>query len=154
MVYNGSDQAGLNAPATGDTNMAGVIFPDGSLFGMWRGDRKQLNHSRPVYQYQYAVNASDWKDPSTYEWGYALKAYNIFPGLIHGPQDTSNCGIEDPHLWLDENEIVSAVLIWGGVDVTRFGREVVRSKLCRELISCGGIRIPLLRHHSIGRTIY
>ena len=111
MVYNGSDQAGLNAPATGDTNMAGVIFSDGSLIGMWRGDRKQLNHSGPVYQYQYAVNASDWKDPSTYQWGYALEPYNIFPGLIDGPADTRNCGIEDPHMWLDKNEIVSVVLM-------------------------------------------
>ena len=65
MVYNGSDQAGstyVQAPATGDTNMAAVIFDDGSLAGVWRGDWKVQGHAGPVYQYQYRVAASDWRD--------------------------------------------------------------------------------------------
>ena len=41
-VYSGADQPGNAAPATGDTNAAMVILADGSLVGVWRGDRKQV----------------------------------------------------------------------------------------------------------------
>eukprot|EP00035_Acanthoeca_spectabilis_P001798 m.82811 g.82811 ORF g.82811 m.82811 type:complete len:221 (-) comp11142_c0_seq3:77-739(-) len=109
MVYSGADQPSNSAPSTGDTNLAAVIFEDGSLTGMWRGDRKVAKHYGPVYQYQFRVSASNWKDPTTYVWGHALKPYNIFPQLV-GPNDTTNCGIEDPTLWVDKAGIVHAVV--------------------------------------------
>jgi hypothetical protein len=108
MVYNGSDQAGA-APATGDTNLAAVIFADGTLTGMWRGDRKVAGHRGPAYQYQYAMHAANWRDPSSYAWGSATKPFNVFPGLV-GPSDSANCGIEDPTLWLDRAGIVHALV--------------------------------------------
>ena len=43
MVYSGADLPGNAAAATGDTNLAAVIFDDGSVSGMWRGDRKEAN---------------------------------------------------------------------------------------------------------------
>lgn len=109
MVYSGSDQAQSTAPATGDTNMAPVIFPDGSLIGIWRGDRKEAGRTSPAYQYQYLVKAGHWKDPSSYRWGNATKEFNIFPELI-GPNDTRTCGIEDPSLWVDKKGVIHAVL--------------------------------------------
>ena len=70
MVYNGSDGGGALPgypfpPATGDTNMAAVIFHDGSLVGMWRGDRKSFDVEPNVVQFEYTVTASHWKDPAT-----------------------------------------------------------------------------------------
>eukprot|EP00039_Didymoeca_costata_P002312 m.59275 g.59275 ORF g.59275 m.59275 type:complete len:434 (+) comp11234_c0_seq3:188-1489(+) len=109
MIFNGSDQSGLKAPATGDTNMAAVILNDGSLVGMWRGDRKQTNHLQ-TYQYQYRVTATHWKMPATYKWGFAVRENNIFPSLSAGKGETSNCGIEDPSLWLDKNGVIHAVV--------------------------------------------
>jgi hypothetical protein len=57
MVYNGSDGGGVLSgypfpPATGDTNMASVIFDDGSLVGMWRGDRKSFDVAPNVVQFE------------------------------------------------------------------------------------------------------
>eukprot|EP00035_Acanthoeca_spectabilis_P001797 m.82804 g.82804 ORF g.82804 m.82804 type:complete len:195 (-) comp11142_c0_seq2:77-661(-) len=83
MVYSGADQPSNSAPSTGDTNLAAVIFEDGSLTGMWRGDRKVAKHYGPVYQYQFR---------------------------LVGPNDTTNCGIEDPTLWVDKAGIVHAVV--------------------------------------------
>ena len=110
MVFNGSDQGGPQAPATGDTNFAGVIFDDGSLVGMWRGDRKSFSVKPNVVQYEYSVTASDWRNPASYRWGYALKSNNVFPQLVPG-SETRTCGIEDPTLWLDRKKnVVHAVV--------------------------------------------
>ena len=109
MVYNGSDRAGLSTRegATGDTNMAPVIYSDGSLLGLWRGSRYP-NAS----QFQYVVTASDWRDPASYHWGAATRANNVFPALAQPTKDGVyyNCGVEDPSLWLDAHGIVHAVL--------------------------------------------
>jgi hypothetical protein len=109
MVYSGADQLGNAAPATGDTNAATIILADGSLVGLWRGDRKQAGQHHPAYQYQYRVSARDWRDPSTYEWGAAVRANNVFPGLV-GPNDTRNCGVEDPDVWVDARGVIHAVV--------------------------------------------
>jgi hypothetical protein len=114
MVYNGSDGGGALRgypfpPATGDTNMAGVILNDGSLVGMWRGDRKSFDVKPNVIQFEYSMRAKNWKDPSTYEWGHAVAANNIFPSIVP-PGETRTCGIEDPTLWLDSKGIVHAVV--------------------------------------------
>eukprot|EP00966_Prymnesium_polylepis_P040678 944056-Prymnesium_polylepis.1 len=109
LVYSGADQPADDAPATGDTNMACVIFEDGSLAGIWRGDRKVAHHADPDYQYQYRVSARDWRDPSSYAWGEALAPFNIFPSLV-GPNDTRNCGIEDPTLWVDASGVLHALV--------------------------------------------
>lgn len=109
MVYSGSDRPG-GSVSTGDTNMAGVIFADGSLVGMWRGDRKSATVKPNVVQYEYGMRASNWKDPTTYTWGYAVAANNIFPQLV-GKNETRTCGIEDPSLYVDPtNGIVHAVV--------------------------------------------
>ena len=114
MVYNGSDGGGVLPgypfpPATGDTNMAGVIFDDGSLVGMWRGDRKSFAVANNVVQFEYTVRASNWKDPASYVWGHATAENNIFKTLV-GPNETRTCGLEDPTLWIDRKGVVHAVV--------------------------------------------
>ena len=89
--------------------MAAVIFPDGSLVGMWRGDRKSFDVKPNVVQFEFAVTAANWKDPLSYAWGHAVKENNIFPGIV-GPNETRTCGIEDPTLWLDKKGILHAVV--------------------------------------------
>jgi hypothetical protein len=109
MVYNGSDHAGLSTSegATGDTNMAPVIYSDGSLLGLWRGSR----YPDPS-QYQYVVTAAHWRDPASYHWGTATRANNVFPSLAQKASSGAfyNCGIEDPSLWLDARGIVHAIV--------------------------------------------
>lgn len=109
MVYNGSDRAGTSplSGATGDTNMAPVIFGDGSLLGMWRGSR----YPDPS-QFQYTVTASHWRDAASYRWGAATRPANVFPALAQptATDGVHNCGLEDPSLWLDGHGIVHAVL--------------------------------------------
>ena len=97
MVFNGTDRdpANKTAGATGDTNMDVVIFADGSVAGLWRGSR----YPDPA-QFQYPVFAGHWKDPTSYVFGAAVKANNIFPGLA-GAGD-HNCAIEDPTVFLDK----------------------------------------------------
>ena len=114
MVYNGSDGGGSLPghpfpPATGDTNMAAVILADGSLVGMWRGDRKSFDVKPNVIQYEFSVTASDWRDAATYHWGHATAESNIFPGLVPAGQ-TKTCGIEDPTLWLGADGVIHAVV--------------------------------------------
>ena len=89
MVYNGSDRdTGAVGGGTGDTNMAAVIDASGALRGLWRGRRWPDGGD-----YQYAVTASDWRDPATYVWGSATRESNVFASLAR-PSDLKNCGIE------------------------------------------------------------
>lgn len=59
-----------------------MIFEDGSLVGIWRGDRKSFSVANNVVQFEYTVTARDWKDPSTYDWGHAVAQNNIFKSLV------------------------------------------------------------------------
>ena len=54
-------------------NPAPVIFPNGSLLGLWRGG---LNSTRPWSTIQ-RVTATNWKDPSTYKPEYD----DLFPDV-------------------------------------------------------------------------
>jgi hypothetical protein len=108
MVYNGSDIAGVDAPATGDTNLAAVIFEDGSLAGLWRGGGQSVNGTVGPFQYQFGVTAANWRDPETYDWGRAIPESNVFPAVAGN--ESANCGIEDPTLYLDSAGIVHAVV--------------------------------------------
>jgi len=56
-----------------DTNLSPVIFPNGSLLGLWRGG---LNSTRPWSTIQ-RVTATNWKDPSTYKPEYD----DLFPDV-------------------------------------------------------------------------
>ena len=74
LVYNGTDGSNGNV-TTGDTNLAPVIYPNGSLVGLWRGDGKGFpnGHGGGIF----VVQASDWKDPATYDFGHVTLANSI-----------------------------------------------------------------------------
>lgn len=119
MVYNGTDGdrgaggGGGDAPATGDTNFAGVILPDGSLVGLWKGDVKG-GRTWSLASYILGVSAADWRRPSTYRWGSAVKGNTVFPQLVGN--GTRACEIEDPTLWYDTATGVVHALVhnWAG----------------------------------------
>jgi len=69
-----------------DSNFAGVIKDDGIFVGMWRDHHPGGHHSTP-----HSVTASNWKDPSTYEFGSTV----LFPEV------DKKGGIEDMFIWVD-----------------------------------------------------
>ena len=68
-----------------DTNLAPLIFANGSLLGIWRTHPGAAPGSIP-----HLVRAAQWKNASSYVWDAAP----ILP--LQLPEDV---GLEDPHLW-------------------------------------------------------
>jgi hypothetical protein len=68
-----------------DTNLAPLIFANGSLLGIWRTHPGAAPGSIP-----HLVRAAHWKNASSYVWD----ATPILP--LQLPEDV---GLEDPHLW-------------------------------------------------------
>jgi len=79
-----------------DTNLAPVLFEDGSLLGIWR---LWKNGSWPRL-----VTATNYRDPETYVFDYDTP---LFPEI--GPDVPSSMGTEDPFLYRDENGYFHAV---------------------------------------------
>lgn len=135
-VYNGSDGSGgaaFGQQATGDTNFAGVINPNGSMVGMWRGyggpesapgtkptrpamgcPNPNTSNSRgcPGHSFgQYSAVAQHWREAASYDFGHATRVANVFPKL-EGAQG-GNCNIEDPTLWVDAAGVFHAIVHQG-----------------------------------------
>lgn len=70
-----------------DTNLAPLIFPNGSLLGIWRTHPGASPGSIP-----HLVTAAHWKDASSYAW----RTDAMLP--LQLPEDV---GLEDPHLYTD-----------------------------------------------------
>lgn len=64
-----------------DTNLAPIIFKNGSLYGLWRNDDDRGS--------LHVVYAKDWKKPETY--------------TMIGKRSHPERGVEDPFVWLDKN---------------------------------------------------
>ena len=83
-VFNGS--AGQPRGGTyGDTNLAGVILPNGSFVGIWRECTRRPNCYGKTGDCVHPVRASDWKDPSSYDWsteGAKTRSFSPFPRRI------------------------------------------------------------------------
>lgn len=77
-----------------DSNFAGVIKDDGSFVGMWRDHHPGNHHSTP-----HPVTATNWKDPSSYEFGTSA----LFP------QVDKKGGIEDMFIWVDARKNYHAI---------------------------------------------
>jgi hypothetical protein len=73
-----------------DTNLAPIIFKNGSLYGLWRNDDDRGS--------LHVVYAEDWKKPETY--------------VMIGEQSHPDRRVEDPFVWIDKNgKIVVATIV-------------------------------------------
>eukprot|EP00755_Sulcionema_specki_P020153 Sspe_Gene.71219::Locus_42179_Transcript_1_1_Confidence_1.000_Length_1822::g.71219::m.71219 len=89
-----------NCPVMVDSNLAGVILPNGSFVGMWR---KCVNTATGECQadcctFLHRAFASNWKDPESYTTGGPL-----FPGM-------QPYGSEDPFVYMDPTGGYHAIL--------------------------------------------
>ena len=108
MVYNGTDGSDGAAP-TGDTNLAPVIYPNGSLVGLWRGVYPAIpSVQQAAGMGIYVVRATNWKDPATYDFGHAALRNSIM--RISTPAGGVYRDEEDPHVWLDAKGRLHAVV--------------------------------------------
>lgn len=107
LIYNGNstDVHGNNF-YTSDTNLAPVIYPNGSVAGLWRGLYPAIPGVQSEGMGIYPMHASDWKDPSTYTFGPASFASSIMNRLGVGAYVDE----EDPHVWLDAKGRLHAVV--------------------------------------------
>lgn len=73
-----------------DTNLAGVILPNGTFVGIWR----ECSQTPPSSKTIHPVRASNWSDPKSYHWDTA-PLFGDGPwgvGVDHPPP-------EDPFVW-------------------------------------------------------
>ena len=71
-----------------DSNLSPIIFPNGSLLGLWRNDDDRGSI--------HAATASDWRDPNT----YVQHTEDLFSHSGGLPSlDAALEGVEDPYLW-------------------------------------------------------
>jgi hypothetical protein len=68
-----------------DTNMAAVVLPNGTVNGLWRSKQ---------YGGIHRVTATDWSDPTTYDWHYSDKP--LFTEAAHP------LAPEDPYVFLNK----------------------------------------------------
>ena len=100
LVYHG--QGGTD----GDTNLAPVIYPNGSVAGLWRGVFPAIPGVQKSGMGIYPMHATHWKDPTTYVFGHASFANSIMSPLgVSAYLDE-----EDPHVWLDAKGRLHAVV--------------------------------------------
>lgn len=109
MVYNGSDGSDGRVP-TSDTNLAPVIYPNGSLVGLWRGVYPAIPGVQKKGMGIYTVRAANWKDPSTYKFGHASLHNSIMGPHLPAPNGGVYLDEEDPHVWLDAKGHLHAVV--------------------------------------------
>ena len=107
MVYNGTDGSNGNV-TTGDTNLSPVIYPNGSLVGLWRGYYPAIPDVQQAGMGIFLVRASDWKNASTYDFGHASLDSSVMK--ISTPHGGVYFDEEDPHVWLDSKGRLHAVV--------------------------------------------
>jgi hypothetical protein len=89
-LFNGT--AGVARHGTyGDTNLAGIILPNGTFIGIWR----ECTRSPPSSATVHPVRATDWKNAETFDWSTAplftnLQEHSPPPEdpFVYGPDDT------------------------------------------------------------------
>jgi hypothetical protein len=109
MVYNGTDGSNGRVP-TSDTNLAPVIYPNGSLVGLWRGVYPAIPQVQPAGMGIYTVRATNWKDPTTYDFGHASLHNSIMGPDLPAPNGGVYLDEEDPQVWLDSQGRLHAVV--------------------------------------------
>eukprot|EP01050_Picozoa_sp_SAG11_P028655 SAG11_NODE_7747_length_1101_cov_1.488024_2_plen_235_part_00 len=109
MVYNGSDGSNGRVP-TSDTNLAPVIYPNGSLVGLWRGRYPAIPQVQKAGMGIYTVRATNWKEPATYNFGHASLHDSIMGSDLPAPNGGVYEDEEDPHVWLDAKGRLHAVV--------------------------------------------
>eukprot|EP00035_Acanthoeca_spectabilis_P037934 m.48593 g.48593 ORF g.48593 m.48593 type:complete len:303 (+) comp8923_c0_seq1:994-1902(+) len=107
VIYNGTDGSNGNV-TTGDTNLAPVIYPNGSLVGLWRGIFPDIPGVQARGMGIYTVRATNWKDPTSYDFGHAALKNSIMG--ITTPSGGVYLDEEDPHVWLDAKGRLHAVV--------------------------------------------
>ena len=109
MLYNGSD--GNNGDLfTGDTNLSPVIYPNGTLVGLWRGHGPDpASGQDTAIGGIFVVRATNWKDPTTYDWGHVLLKNSIMK-IDNPPFGAVIDDEEDPHVYLDAKGRLHAVV--------------------------------------------
>lgn len=108
LVYNGfaADMEGTLV-YTGDTNLAPVIYANGSLVGLWRAHWTSDPQGRSSGI--FVVRATNWKQPSTYDFGNVTVAASIMHPVMQ-PGQGNFLDEEDPHVWLDHKGRLHAVV--------------------------------------------
>ena len=109
MVYNGTDGSNGGVP-TSDTNLAPVIYPNGSLVGLWRGVYPAIPNVQGKGGGIFTVRATNWKDPTTYDFGHASLHNSIMGASLPAPNGGTYLDEEDPHVWLDAKGRLHAVV--------------------------------------------
>ena len=94
MVLNGTGS---------DTNMAPLIFPNGSLHAMWRSFAPTPSHDW-FGSKLHLLSAARWDDPAT----YTAHSENVFPSLS---DPTGTNGAEDPFMWRSPSDGVFHVVL-------------------------------------------
>ena len=109
MVYNGTAGSLDGSSFTSDTNMAPVIYSNGSLIGLWRGAGPDPTAQEDIISGIFVVRATNWKDPKTYDWGL-ISMKNSIMKIDNPPYGAVYDDEEDPHVYLDSKGRLHAVV--------------------------------------------